>query len=65
MAEPDLIDLDSYRLELTAQAAALGFAAVGGASIEIPEDERHLLRCPGCRDRQGELEALLHRGGHW
>jgi epoxyqueuosine reductase len=29
---------------LTAYAAALGFGAVGVASVDIPEDERHLLR---------------------
>ncbi len=39
-----LIDLHEVKRELAARAAALGFAAIGVASIEIPEDERHLLR---------------------
>src|SRR5215472_14333996 len=38
-----LIDLEEVKRELAARAAALGFAAVGVAHIEIPEDERHLL----------------------
>jgi epoxyqueuosine reductase len=44
MSEADVIDLPSLKSELTAQAASLGFEAVGVASIEIPEDELHLLR---------------------
>jgi epoxyqueuosine reductase len=44
MSELPVIDLESLRLELKAQASSLGFAAVGVASIEIPDDERHLLR---------------------
>jgi epoxyqueuosine reductase len=37
------IDLSLVKRELTARAAALGFGALGVASIDIPEDERHLL----------------------
>jgi epoxyqueuosine reductase len=44
MTGPDLIDLHALKRELTARAAALGFGAVGVASVDIPEDEQHLLR---------------------
>ena len=44
MTGPDVIDLQALKGELTAHAAALGFAAVGVSSVEIPEDEQHLLR---------------------
>jgi epoxyqueuosine reductase len=44
MTDPNGIDLHALKRELTARAAALGFAGVGVASVEIPEDERHLLR---------------------
>ena len=37
------IDLHAVKRELAARAAALGFGALGVASIDIPEDERHLL----------------------
>src|SRR6516164_2628207 len=44
MTEAQLVDLEEVKRELASRAAALGFAAIGVASIEIPEDERHLLR---------------------
>jgi epoxyqueuosine reductase len=44
MTGPDAIDLHALKRELTARAAALGFGAVGIASVDIPEDEQHLLR---------------------
>jgi epoxyqueuosine reductase len=44
MSEAADIDLHALKADLSAQAAALGFGAVGVASIELPEDERHLLR---------------------
>ena len=44
MTEAQSIDLEDLKRELASRAAALGFAAIGVASIEIPEDERHLLR---------------------
>jgi len=37
-------DLEQLKRELTARALALGFGALGVAPLEIPEDERHLLR---------------------
>jgi len=37
-------DFHGLKRELGEQARALGFAAIGVASIDIPEDERHLLK---------------------
>jgi epoxyqueuosine reductase len=56
-----LIDLDEVKRELAARAAALGFAAIGVAHIEIPEDERHLLRwlAEGCH---GEMDYMARHG---
>jgi epoxyqueuosine reductase len=38
------IDLQTLKRQLTARARILGFGALGVASIDIPEDERHLLK---------------------
>jgi epoxyqueuosine reductase len=38
------IDLEQCKHELVQRARALGFAALGVGSIDIPADERHLLR---------------------
>jgi len=38
------IDLEQLKRDLVAQARALGFGALGVGSIEIAQDERHLLR---------------------
>ncbi|HYB32007.1 MAG TPA: QueG-associated DUF1730 domain-containing protein, partial [Steroidobacteraceae bacterium] len=37
------VDFAAIKRELVARAGALGFGALGVASIDIPEDERHLL----------------------
>jgi epoxyqueuosine reductase len=55
------IDLRELRGELAAQAAALGFNAIGVASIEIPEDERHLLRWLE-QGFHGEMEYMARHG---
>jgi epoxyqueuosine reductase len=44
MTGPAFIDLDAAKRALAAQARALGFDALGVTAIDIPEDERHLLR---------------------
>ena len=44
MTGPASIDLDAAKRVLVAQAHALGFDALGITAIDIPEDERHLLR---------------------
>jgi epoxyqueuosine reductase len=47
--------------ELAARAATLGFAAIGVASIEIREDERHLLRWLA-EGFQGEMDYMQRHG---
>jgi epoxyqueuosine reductase len=44
MTPPASIDFHDLKRELAERAAAHGFAALGVASIELAEDERHLLR---------------------
>ncbi len=44
MTGPAGVDLRALRRELGERARALGFAAFSVASIDIPEDERHLLK---------------------
>lgn len=44
MTEPAAIDLVAAKGALVAQARALGFNALGVTAIDIPEDERHLLK---------------------
>lgn len=44
MTIADEIDLHAVRRELTQQARALGFGALGVAGLDIPEDERHLVQ---------------------
>lgn len=51
------IDLGVAKHELLTQARALGFAALGVATIDIPEDERHLLEWLD-QGFQGEMEYM-------
>jgi epoxyqueuosine reductase len=44
MTDPLPIDLHAAKLELAERSRALGFSKLGIASIEIPDDEQHLLR---------------------
>ena len=44
MSVGDGIDLPAVRRELGARARAMGFSALGVAGLDIPEDERHLVR---------------------
>ena len=61
MTAAPLIDLEEVKRELAARAAALGFAAIGVASIEIPADERHLL-CWLSEGFHGEMGYMLRHG---
>jgi epoxyqueuosine reductase len=61
MTQAPPIDLHQVKRELAARAAALGFAAIGVASIEIPEDERHLLRWLAA-GFHGEMEYMERHG---
>ncbi|MBV8909748.1 MAG: tRNA epoxyqueuosine(34) reductase QueG, partial [Gammaproteobacteria bacterium] len=53
-----LPDLDALKRELAARARDLGFGALGVARIDIPEDERHLLRwlADGFHGEMGYME---------
>jgi epoxyqueuosine reductase len=55
------IDLEEVKRELAARAAALGFAALGVAHIEIPEDERHLLTWLAA-GYHGEMDYMERHG---
>jgi len=44
MTASDAIDFHALKGELTHAARALGFSALGVARLDIPEDERHLLK---------------------
>ena len=61
MTEAQPFDLNEVKRELASDAAALGFAAIGVASIEIPEDERHLLRWLAA-GFHGEMEYMERHG---
>ena len=56
-----VIDPDGVKRELAALGAALGFAAIGVTSIEIPEDERHLLRWLA-EGFHGEMDYMERHG---
>ena len=53
-----LPDLAALKRDLAAHALTLGFGALGVASIDIPEDERHLLRwlADGFHGEMGYME---------
>ncbi len=55
------IDLQEVKRELATRAAVLGFAAIGVASIEIPEDEQHLLRWLAA-GFHGEMDYMERHG---
>jgi len=61
MTDARQIDLEEVKRELAARAAALGFAAIGVASIEIPEDERHLLKWLAA-GFHGEMDYMERHG---
>src|SRR6202034_3569809 len=44
MTDPPPIDIHAAKLALLSQARALGFGQLGVASVDIQDDERHLLR---------------------
>src|SRR6266699_593554 len=55
------LDLRSLRRELAERARALGFDALGVAGIDIPEDERHLIRWLG-EGLHGEMHYMKRHG---
>ena len=61
MTDTRRIDPEEVKRELVALGAALGFAAIGVASIEIPEDERHLLKWLA-QGFHGEMDYMERHG---
>src|SRR5258708_15740202 len=61
MTRPASPDLKGLRAELTAQARELGFDALGVTSIELPEDERHLIRWLA-EGFHGEMDYMKRHG---
>lgn len=61
MTVSDSLDLKVLRRELGERARALGFDEVGVAAIDIPEDERHLLKWLG-EGFHGEMSYMARHG---
>ena len=61
MTGPASFDLHALRGELSERARALGFDALGVASVDIPEDERHLLKWLS-DGFHGEMHYMQRRG---
>jgi len=57
----DAVDMQTLRQELEGWAAQLGFAAVGVAHVELPEDEQHLLRWLEA-GHHGEMHYMSRHG---
>ncbi len=55
------LDLAALKRELTARARELGFGALGVARVDIPEDERHLLRWLEA-GRHGDMHYMWRHG---
>jgi epoxyqueuosine reductase len=55
------LDPDTLKRELARRARELGFGALGVASVDIPEDERHLLRWLA-EGFHGEMGYMLRHG---
>jgi epoxyqueuosine reductase len=58
---PESLDLDALKRELVGCARSLGFNALGVAGIDIPEDERHLVRWLE-RGFHGEMHYMQRHG---
>jgi epoxyqueuosine reductase len=54
-------ELAELKRELVRRAAALGFAAVGVSSVELPEDERHLVNWLN-HGYHGEMDYMQRHG---
>jgi epoxyqueuosine reductase len=57
----EILDLYAAKQALTADARALGFGQLGVTSVEIPEDERYLLRWLGA-GFHGEMHYMSRHG---
>jgi epoxyqueuosine reductase len=61
MTDRQFLDLQAARHALVSAARACGFARVGVAGVQIPEDERHLLRWLE-RGWHGEMDYMQRHG---
>src|ERR1700737_1592474 len=61
MTELEILNLYTTKRALVAGARALGFSQLGVASVEIPEDEQHLLRWLDA-GYHGEMEYMQRHG---
>jgi epoxyqueuosine reductase len=61
MTELEILNLRATKQALVAGARALGFSQLGVASVEIPEDEQHLLRWLDA-GYHGEMEYMRRHG---
>ncbi|MFL6599728.1 MAG: tRNA epoxyqueuosine(34) reductase QueG [Steroidobacteraceae bacterium] len=61
MTELEILNLYATKQALVAGARALGFSELGITSVEIPEDEQHLLRWLDA-GYQGEMEYMRRHG---
>ncbi|MDB6157201.1 MAG: epoxyqueuosine reductase [Gammaproteobacteria bacterium] len=61
MTELEILNLQATKQALVAGARALGFSQLGVASVDIPEDEQHLLRWLDA-GYHGEMEYMQRHG---
>jgi epoxyqueuosine reductase len=61
MTELEILDLEATKSSLIAGARALGFSQLGVTSVQIPEDEQHLLRWLQA-GFHGEMEYMQKHG---
>jgi epoxyqueuosine reductase len=61
MTELEILNLQATKQALIAGARSLGFSQLGVASVEIPEDEQHLLRWLDA-GYHGEMEYMQRHG---
>jgi epoxyqueuosine reductase len=61
MTETGILNVDAAKRTLSARAHALGFGKLGVTSVEIPEDERHLIRWLDA-GFHGEMDYMLRHG---
>jgi len=61
MTQREILNLEATKRALVAGARELGFSQLGVSSVEIPEDEQHLLRWLRC-GYHGEMEYMQRHG---
>lgn len=61
MTQREILNLEATKRALIAGARELGFSRLGVSSVEIPEDEQHLLQWLRC-GYHGEMEYMQRHG---